>query len=201
MAAAGLLSARTGDLRVLVTDEPAADPAIATVTPAMAAWLVAEGGVAYTDENGDGRQWLYLPPAREEVPDAHDAETCCCGTGKPKVVVAEYRGTLRRLLGMRPGRDDVLYSCADCLVELEHSPNRPERLTWLADDARERFAPLYWDADHVYDVEEAVRFIARMTGVDCDLIARVLDAEEHYMARIGVMDEPCCADGTCIAVA
>jgi hypothetical protein len=130
----------------------------------------------------------------------HDAETCCCGTGKPKVVIGEYRrGWLRRLLGMRPGRYDVLYSCADCLVELERSSIRPDRITWLDDDARERFAPR-WDA-LVYDTEEAVRFIAGMTGVDADLIARVLDAEEHYMARIGVMDEPCCADGTCIAVA
>jgi hypothetical protein len=70
MSAAALSTFRRGDLRVLVTGEPVTDPAIAAVTPAMAAWLVASGGVAYVDENGDGRQWLFLPSAREEVPDA-----------------------------------------------------------------------------------------------------------------------------------
>jgi hypothetical protein len=68
MTTTDLLTARTGDLRVLVTDEPVGSD-IAAVTSEMAAWLV-EGGVAYVDENGDGRQWLHLPPAREEILDA-----------------------------------------------------------------------------------------------------------------------------------
>lgn len=41
----------------------------------------------------------------------------------------------------------------------------------------------------VYDYDEAVKFIEEKSGLDVDVIEKVLDLEEEYMRSIGIIDE------------
>lgn len=40
-----------------------------------------------------------------------------------------------------------------------------------------------------YDTNEAVKFISERTGIDSDIVARVLEADVEFMRKIGIIED------------
>lgn len=40
-----------------------------------------------------------------------------------------------------------------------------------------------------YDTNEAVKFISERTGIDSDIVARVLEADVEFMCKIGIIED------------
>lgn len=40
-----------------------------------------------------------------------------------------------------------------------------------------------------YDTNEAVKFISERTGIDSDIVARVLEADVEFMRKIGIIKD------------
>lgn len=40
-----------------------------------------------------------------------------------------------------------------------------------------------------YDTNEAIKFISEQTGIDEDVIAKVLDADVEFMRKIGIIED------------
>lgn len=41
----------------------------------------------------------------------------------------------------------------------------------------------------VYDTNEAIKFISKLTGIDPNVVAKVLDADVEFMRKIGIISE------------
>jgi hypothetical protein len=40
-----------------------------------------------------------------------------------------------------------------------------------------------------YDTDEAIRFISERTGIEPDIVAKVLEADVEFMRKIGIIEE------------
>lgn len=40
-----------------------------------------------------------------------------------------------------------------------------------------------------YDTEDAIKFISEMTGIESDIVSKVLDADVEYMRKIGIITD------------
>ena len=40
-----------------------------------------------------------------------------------------------------------------------------------------------------YDTEEAIKFISERTGIEPDIVSKVLEADVAYMKKIGIIEE------------
>lgn len=40
-----------------------------------------------------------------------------------------------------------------------------------------------------YDTDEAIKFISERTGIEPDIIAKVLDADVEFMRKIGIIED------------
>ena len=40
-----------------------------------------------------------------------------------------------------------------------------------------------------YDTDEAIKFISEQTGIEPDIVAKVLDADVEFMRKIGIIEE------------
>lgn len=40
-----------------------------------------------------------------------------------------------------------------------------------------------------YDTDEAIKFIFEQTGIDPDIVAKVLDADVEFMRKIGIIED------------
>lgn len=40
-----------------------------------------------------------------------------------------------------------------------------------------------------YDTNETVKFISERTGIDSDIVARVLEADVEFMRKIGIIED------------
>ena len=40
-----------------------------------------------------------------------------------------------------------------------------------------------------YDTNEAIKFISERTGIELDIVAKVLDADVEFMRKIGIIED------------
>lgn len=46
-----------------------------------------------------------------------------------------------------------------------------------------------YDDKLYYDTNEAIEFISERTGIDSDIVAKVLEADVEFMRKIGIIED------------
>ena len=45
------------------------------------------------------------------------------------------------------------------------------------------------DKELFYDTDEAIEFISERTGIESDIVAKVLEADVEFMRKIGIIED------------
>lgn len=45
------------------------------------------------------------------------------------------------------------------------------------------------DKELFYDTDEAIKFISERTGIEPDIVAKVLEADVEFMRKIGIIED------------
>ena len=53
----------------------------------------------------------------------------------------------------------------------------------------ERSMVYMYEEDLYYDTNEAIKFISEQTGIDQNIVAKVLDADVEFMRKIGIIKD------------